>query len=438
MVDSSSNSLANELQSLWQVLAANAANRALTFATILGHHGDEALNQFYSERIRQETGHSPQRDEALRLLVRPALLAAPLSMVPSPAPVEPIRVEPELGRLAIGLSLAALFRVWCIGRELTRSEGGSGQLDTRTLYAALGRYGVEMTADHFSRLLREGSGLFWNTDVAQRLVYLRSPAFVAGCLVKRAAAEKPSLIASNPPGVRDMYVSPSGSLEGWESALYAAWMAFRENPTISRVVLTTLFNRSGDTLRRWEGDRLSATLTVRTNYAQCPVEPGYWPDTIPEHALPYLANVREGQRWKQEQRFYWRIPNTYLVTGIRQHPKRGQAFKVRQAVLTTLDQIGGLPRSGKPDQPAFHLGQAPERRYFEDPKKLKRYVQKHGCSERLLWRGENVRGYGMFEPTLSYGMTHANERASYKQEYRYFKQQAEQQAAARSEKERVA
>ncbi len=429
MVDSS-NSLATELQNLWQALAANPAHRALTFANILRHRGDETLKQLYSERIQQETGPCSQRDEALRLLARPALLVRPLLMVPSPAPVDPIRVEPELGRLAIGLSLAALFRLWCLGRERTRTEGGSGQLDKKALYAALKLYGIEMTADHFSRLLREGGGLFWNTDPAQRLVYLRSPVFVAKCLVAQAAAERPSLIASNLPGVRDMVVSPTGTLEAWESALYAAWMAFRENPTLSRDKLSQLFNRSGDTLRRWEKARLSGVLAVRPNYAQQHVEPGYWPDTIPEHALPYLAQVRDASGWHQLQRFYWRLPNTYQVKGIRQHPKRGQAFKVRQAVLTTLDQIGGSLRSGKPDQPAVHLGQAYERVYFDDSKRLKRYVRKHDCGERLLWRGENAQGCGIFEPTVSYGMTHANERASYKQEYRYFKRQAEQRMAA--------
>src|SRR5690606_28703485 len=177
------------------------------------------------------------------------------------------------------------------------------------LFAALEAYGIHYTATHRYRLLRAGDGLFWN--LSKKHLYLRNPGYVA---VKLAEAA-PVLFSTNRPGVRDVYLSPTGSLENWEGMIYAGWMAHRENPTIARETLERLFGRSHDTLQRWEKQRLEHILIVRANYCQCPDADAFFYH-IPEHSQTYVAQVTFQGQPTQVTRLYWRMPNTYQVVGI--------------------------------------------------------------------------------------------------------------------------
>ena len=164
--------------------------------------------------------------------------------------------------------------------------------------------------------------------------------------MKLAAAKSADLIATNRPGVRDVYLSPAGSHEAWEAMLYAGWMAHRENPTIARETLEMLFGRSADTLRRWEQKRLQDTLTVRENYAQCHVPENDWFDFIPEHCRSYVANVAlEWQFLPDRARVLADAQHLY-GQGIRQHHHRGQAAEVRKIVNAQLDQPTSQRRGG--------------------------------------------------------------------------------------------
>ena len=415
-----------ELLKLWNDLAGNRRNRALVMARVVANHGDEALRAHYTQKIRLETFPCDEREEALRILA-PNNASIWLSQVIASQPppetrAEPIRMDVESGRLAIALHKAAEFRLWSIGRELVRQDQGSGKVPRKALYEALEGFQIGITRDHYSRLLRQGRGLFWRIDEVTETIYINSPRQVAPRLVEAALTENPQLVATNLPGGRDMYISVSDSHETFEANLYAGWMSYRENPTISREVLTTLFNRSGDSLRRWEQKRLQNSLTVRENYAQYEPNTDNWERFIPDHARPYLANVRREGHYGQVVRYRWRIPNTYKTTNIRQHPKRGQNYKVFALVKHVLDQAtGGSNRSAAAGQPTYFFGRAFEKLYFHDGKQIKRYIQRKGCSERLLWRGEDKHGRGVFEPTLSYGQTYPNERVRFKEEYRHFK-----------------
>lgn len=412
--------------SLWQDLESNKRTRALVIARVIANHGDDGLKAQYAERIQRETFPCDERDEALRMLAPKTPCAWLSPVIESPAVPEvsakPIRMDVETGRLAIALYKAAEFRLWSIGREIVRQDRGTGKIPRKALYEALAGFGVSISQDHFSRLLRQGRGLFWRIDDKTATIYINSPRQVAPYLVQTALSDQPVLVATNAPGGKDMYISVSDSHEAFEAALYAGWMSYREAPTISREVLKTLFNRSEDTLRRWEKTRLQNSLIVRENYAQYEAEAHTWPDFIPDHARPYLANVKREGRYAQVIRYRWRIPNTYISSAIREHPKRGQNHKVLRIVKRLLDQAaGGFSRPAKAGQPTYFFGRAFEKLYFHDGKQIKRYVQRKRCSERFLWRGEDRYGRGVFEPTLSYGQTYPNERVRYKEEYRHFK-----------------
>ena len=294
-----------------------------------------------------------------------------------------IRVEPELGRAAIALKLAGLFRLYVVAREMTRRGDGSGRANKQTLREELRGYGVLYTREHFSRLLRAGESLFWNRS--RKDLYLYKPARVAAAM----AARDPAVFASNKPGVRDMYISPRGSHEAWEASLYAGWLAYRNNPTIARETLAQLFGRSADTLRQWEAQHLTGQVTVRRNYTQCPhpnVEDARYFNYIPAHSQAYRGTVRFQGQWRVVTRLYWQTCNSYQVKGMRQHPRRGQAGKVRKAINDVLNQPANARRGGS----------LRFKRYFETPEGLKRQVDKHG-GVYYLWCGENSKGHGIFE-----------------------------------------
>ncbi len=413
---------------LWHDLAGNPRNRALVIARIVANHGDDALKACYAKRIQFETFPCVEREEALRILAPSAScawLSSVIETTASPKVVyKPLRMDVEIGRLCIALGRAAEFRLWVVGRELVRQDSGAGKILRNAFYEALEGFGVIITRDHFNRLIRSGVGVFWDVDRYQETLYIRSPRFVAPRLAEAALRQSPALITTNSPGIRDMYISISDSHEAFEAALYAGWMAHREAPTISKKVLVSLFGRGEDTLRRWEQTQLSDTLTVRANYAQYHVEPNQWSAVIPDHAQPYLAHIIKDGKHTQITAYRWRISNTYIPHGIKQHPYFGQARKVYRNVQAVIERFCcGSPALESSSQPAYL--QKPLKLYFENPKRLKRYVQKIGCDERYLWRGLDRNGAGIFEPTISYGQTHAAERAKPKDEYRFFKKQYE-------------
>lgn len=307
-----------------------------------------------------------------------------------------VRVDPELARMTVGLGRSAECRIWAVARHLDRTDSGSGKLSKRVLKTALSDYGIRYTRQHLNQILRAGEGVFWNSD--RKHIYIRSRQHVARCLTDQALAESPDLLL-NKPGVNEVFISPAGSLENWNAIIYAGWLAHRENPTISRAVLCKLFNRTPDTLRRWEEQ--SKHVTTRKNYAQCATVEA-WNKVSPHTTMTYIARVPDGH----EARFLWQLPNTYKVKGIKVHRHRGQSKKVRQAVNHQLAQPAKLWRGGSPVS----------KLYFDGAKKLRSYLKEHEgvC---YLWRGENRHQHGIFEATDNgIAETTAKERVTFQYE----------------------
>jgi hypothetical protein len=308
-----------------------------------------------------------------------------------------IRVDPELGRLAIGLSVANLFRLWCIVRDMTRQGDGSGKIRRSDFKDTLKKYGLIYSRQHLCKLIKDGQDLFWNTN--HHFLFIRGYQGVAQSLTQKALENCPALVLDNRPGVRDVYLSPTGSHEQWEATLYAGWLTHREAPTISRERLSALFNRTPDTLRRWEEIRLSKQVVVRRNFAQL-TDPTQYPYALPSHSHFYVAYDKDK---KPQMRLRWQLPNTFIPKGIRQHPRKGQSRKVRRLVNDTVKHPAENRRGG---MPSFRL-------YFDNRDHLKRYTQKRG-GIGYLWLGENRHQHGIFEPTRDgYTETYANERLDF-------------------------
>jgi len=309
-----------------------------------------------------------------------------------------IRVDPELARISIGLHLASEFRLWLIARALNRQSDGSGKVSKQEFQATLREFGIGYSRQHLRRLLNTGKHLFW--DENKTSLYLRSSQYVARELTQKAIEENPDLL-ENRAGVTDVLLCPSGSLEQWESTIYAGWLYYRNNPTISREVLSKLFNRTADTLRHWESTRLINTVSIRKNYAQCD-SADVWERIRPETTLSYVARTKDGEK----ARFLWQISNTYSVKGIKEHRHKGQAKKVRKVVNQQLQQPANSWRGGSPVRQL----------YFDSSKKLRQHLKKYDGAY-YLWRGENRHSHGIFEATATgWSETHAKERVSFSQE----------------------
>ncbi len=367
--------LKQQLNDLWQALAANPRNRALTMSHTVDHHGDTALRQEYARRIVEETPVSPERHEALlRLAPLPALVQPLLPPTPAPLPAEApanrLRVDAEMGRLAIALDMAAEFRLWQIARDLTRSSGGSGVVEKAALTAHMSALGVRYTPRHFNRLLQQGTGLLWQRRGST--LYLRSVVKVGVALAEAAQAAGIPL-GDNLPGVLEMWVEVGGSLEAWEGRLYATWLGMRgkaDGIQIARETLAGLFQRTANTLRRWEAAHLGDQVQVEANYAQCGDLERYY-DHIPEHATAYVAQYRDGDGVPRAViRVRWQMVNTYRAA-VEPHAHRGQSKRIRAAARTVEQPV-------QPKRGGHCL------RYVSSPEALKRLYRSRRFRMGLL------------------------------------------------------
>lgn len=348
----------------------------------------------------------------------------PIAETPSPSPIITTRVDPELARIAVGLRQAAGLRLWLIARHISNEEnGGCGWITASRLRDHIKE---SYSSRHLRRILKDGDGLFW-TQAHGRL-YLRGVGKVAAALTKHAAVHQPGLIVTNRPGgLRDMHLPLDGSHAAWEATIYAGWLAAREDPSIARDTLATLFGRSKQTLRRWERDHLADTVTVIPAYAQT-ADPEDTPANVP--AFAYVAAVRDPDAphapAQYQVRVRWQLPNQYRTHDLKSYARRGQSRKVRAAVLTALNSH---PMTGQ--QPLnFTAEGSPRcpRRYFESTKQVmrqrKRRRQAESTTPTYVYRGYNHDGHLIYEYTHSgFTDTVANERVGKIAEGRYLGRQ---------------
>ena len=245
-------------------------------------------------------------------------IAAQIEVVEAPAsepgPLQ-VWIDPELGRLAVGLKKAGEYRVWSIFKH---SYGQPGWTTRDQLFSSLKEAGIVKNRRSFNRILKSGKGLFWR--LAGDRVYLTGYVKLSKALTQLALKDNLDLVATNIPGVRGVKITIAGDLGDFKAQVYAGWLTHREDPKIARDTLCVLFAVVKDTLRNWE-ERLGADLEKVSNYGQTslhPLEDDRITDYIPEHSYSYVT--RRG-----EIRIRWQQPNTYRTKNIPQkHTKRAQ------------------------------------------------------------------------------------------------------------------
>lgn len=379
----------------------------------------------------QQARHLLAGLDAMPVMAAQSVEAAPVE-AQAAAPVENsgayIRLDADLGRIAIGLNRGAQLRLWALARHASSAQhGGRGWITVDELRALTDQQRA-YTARHFRRLLAAGADTFWDIDPHSGRVYLRGVSRVAALLVcealtdsdsliaqagpgltaldraalERKAKQRRALVATNAPGgMKDIYIPASGTLEQFEAYVYAGWHAARQAPAIARATLEALFNRTGETLARWEKTRLAGVVDVIEGRAQVDAR-----DTIDDVMGQQLIAVPDGARVYRDSAgallLRWQTPNTYRST-IKQHGHKGQQRKVRGAAFSL---VVGQP----PDVMAG--GQSVNRLYFENRKRLQRILRKHGTdTPRLYFLGQDGRARHVWEPTTTgYTRTRLNDR----------------------------
>ncbi len=339
---------------------------------------------------------------------------------PEPGTLE-VRVDPELGRLALGLNLTAPLRVWLV---LRHGFGRPGWADRSTLYAALQGAGITLSRRHFNRLLKEGEGLFWGLTGGGR-VHARGVIRVVKEVTARALVENPDLVATNTPGVRDVYLRVDGPLTVFKARLYAGWLTHRENPRIARATLCRLFACTRETLWAWEA-LLPRTLEVIPAYTQTALDPrddDRLADCIPAHAYNYLTR-------HNQVRIRWQSPNVYRTRLLRQHPRKGQSRKARVAAAKVIRDSRPAEKSagGRPDDRRLAFGRAhwEPRQVFATAAHFRAFMQRRQARRRAadasaapwsVFRGYDRRDHAIYELALDEALlTGAWERISVRKE----------------------
>jgi hypothetical protein len=329
-----------------------------------------------------------------------------------------IRIDPELSRLAVGMNHAPTYRLWLLARH---HFGQPGWVDKDTLLATVKQTGIIHTRRHLNRLLREGRGIFWNLSTRNR-VYLRGYVPLTEQLTQHALRAVPAMVKTNLPGVRQVYINPGGSLAEFKAQIYNAWLSYRENPTIARKTLCSLFNCTEDTLRNWE-EILGDQLTITPTYAQCashPLDDDRVYPLLPNHCYAYAS--KSGQ-----VRFRWRLPNTYAPQNVRHHAHKGQARKARtQAALTVWYQPVEKRAAADLDKICFDRTHRVPKQYFPSPKALRAFLKRLERRNRTeeatgiphyVFRGTDRNQHVIYELSMDGEVvTTANERLPIKQE----------------------
>jgi hypothetical protein len=229
----------------------------------------------------------------------------------------------------------------------------------------------------------------------------------------------------------------------FKAYVYLGWLAYRQDPTISREVLTTLFNCTKVTLRNWE-EILGSQLEIVTNYAQTALHPKTHDEIIaylPGHHYCYVTQ-------RGEIRLRWRQSNTYRTRGVREHAHKGQSRKARTAAAYIVwDQP--VESDTHPDPPssmaklAFDRSRRVPKQYFDTPEQLQRFLKRlakkgrRGVTPRTpryIYRGQDRNRHGIFELSLDgLARTTANERPRPRAEYAWWqKWQAQMERARRA------
>jgi hypothetical protein len=288
-----------------------------------------------------------------------------------------IAADNELARIAMALKLTVLFRLWLILHQLARLTKRQGFTQDE-LVQKMHELNVKHEDSNLIRNIHRGHRLFWELDGNTGMIYPAGYVSLALRLVKRAYAfDFWDIFITNIAGrSKDMYLDVSGSAADFESTILAGWHASKNNPTISRFVLTHLFNRDVRTMRKLE--KRAGIKTVHN------VAHTYDPSLVP---LDDDGNLRWDVETYQDRAgrtvYAFTMSNTYHAPRVRQHHRWGQNRRAR-AVINNLMEKFELPSSRRGTGQPGKLNTDRTRQYFETGKSARGSFKKFGDQPRHI------------------------------------------------------
>lgn len=236
-----------------------------------------------------------------------------------PSPPQRIKVYPELSRQLVIQKRDRELRLWYLARA--HDIEGEGWITVKELIKEA--RAVNVSERSVRGLLRRGEGLFWQrVEDRLRIRGLESVSLTMEC--------------ERGPGRRPVWVpfKEIDTLESFRASLYSSWFAVRDKQIISRSTLEGLWDRTRQTLSRWEEIAGIEVKKVLAYAAPRNLQ------TDPE----IMAKYPDASRTWEEQtrgRVYevWQLPNRYqspLATAA-----QGMVRKVRRRCRRALLSVEG-------------------------------------------------------------------------------------------------
>ena len=341
----------------------------------------------------------------------PLAVGLPLQVVaPTAEPTRPdaaalVVTDLELLRCAVKCHKLPVFRLWTYAHK---AAAGRGWIAIDALEQTASAAGIVGSRRNLMHLIASGKRLFFRPDYAAGRVYLVGSERVAIRLARRAGGD------TNRPGSRRIVIDLAGPLATVEARAYAAWIAQKAAKTgyldVSRATLCKLWNRSVNTLLKWEK---SAGVRVESCYAEYHPEltdplasPINHRDLIPDHA--YLCMDKRGRDYVA-----WQTVNRYFApqkAAARLHDHAGNTRKIRKAVNAKLGLVQPAKVSGR-----GHVGSNTGRLYFADSdpasktprnahQKVSTHLRKHGDIHKRPHYAYTCKRHGRHIREMSFGV----------------------------------
>jgi len=228
-----------------------------------------------------------------------------------------LKINPNLGRLAIRQRLELPFVVWATLRQSSIEQKSSSHYSKKQFKSLMAQNGLTYNRRHVLRIMQQGEGIFWR--LGAKKVYLISLANVTAYFERYlqpcdyAAAIDTKFIE----------ITLSKSIEAIRAEIYFAWFAQFQEKLISRATLTDLFGLSATQQRAYE-KMLGNRLIVKTNYAH--IDAANFresPQSLPEHhfEIEYKREITRGSdidtdfvgETQKVNAIQYQLPNTFFA-----------------------------------------------------------------------------------------------------------------------------
>lgn len=232
-----------------------------------------------------------------------------------------IQSHPELNRVAIKNSIDSAYLVWLVLRDYTVLNSLSSHFSTQSAHKVCMDLGLNYTLRHWTRIWLQGENIFWNKG--NRTIHLRS--------FKRVYSRLADSEAGHVRSPKFVIIPIEKSSQRRRAIFYWSWFTNRGQVTLSRAVITEIFNISASQQRSYE-KLLGKSLLIKTNYVH--IDKKLYeqkPRTLPSHTFTFEHETFRDSRVETKRELAYQIPNTFIARELK-HGVSPLTFAPRRAL----------------------------------------------------------------------------------------------------------